>query len=226
MLRILAATSVIHLLLYTLVERQAEATELSLQIVVAAGDHTRIDVPVSISLAETTPLPATFRLWELRDGSKIPVPVQLESGEPDHLWWIMTGETLANTARTYLFEAGAPPVQTAPLIRVQESGEHLEITRGSARLLRYNTAATPLPAGADPKYKRGGYINPVWTPSGQVVTDRAENYLHQLGVWLAFVGTQFEGRAPNFWDLLNGQATVQYAGTQHKKSPRSGQTMR
>ena len=218
MTRILATITATLLLLSAFGPGPAAATELPLKIVVATGEHARVEVPVSISLAEVTALPSLLRLWELRDGRKVPVATQQERGKPVHLWWIMTGETLANTQRTYLLEAGAPSAQTTPLMRVRESEDHLEMMRGKTRLLRYNTAATPLPPGADPKYKRSGYINPVWTASGQVVTDRAENYLHQLGVWLAYVGTQYEGRAPNFWDLLNGKATVQYAETQSKSS--------
>ena len=218
MTRMRVTTPAMLLLLSTFVARPVSATELPLKIIVAAGTHSRVDVPVSISISENTPLPARIRLWELRNGVKVAVPAQRDRGKTAHLWWILTGETRADTQRTYLLEAGAPAAHTAPLIHVRESNDHLEIVRGTARLLRYNTTATPLPPGADPKYKRSGYINPVWTPSGQVVTDRAENYLHQLGVWLAYVGTRFEGRAPNFWDLLNGKATVQYTGTQHKTS--------
>ena len=218
MIRISIAGAAVGLFVLAFSDELARAADLPLRITVEAGEHARIDSPVSVSLKELNRLPAKFRLSEIRDGKMVPVPFQLDAGHPPRLWWIMDGKTPAQIRRTYVFEEGPSRAQPAVVIRVHESKKYLEIARGESRLLRYNSAPPPLPSGADPKYTRSGYINPVWTPRGQVVTDRAQNYLHQLGVWLAYVGTQFEGRTPNFWDLLNGKATVQYAGTQHKTS--------
>ena len=187
-----------------------------MKVIAEAGEHARLDTPVSISLDWLEDPVASARVVEIKDGERTPVPSQLDSGDPPRLWWILHGESPAGGKRIYEIQEG--PGEDAQNMEVVQTDEALEIKRGDAKVLRYNTAITPLPPDADPKYKRSGYINPAWSPSGQVVTDRAKDYLHQLGIWLAFTQTTFEGRTPNFWDLLNGKAAIQFGGMEEMTS--------
>ena len=144
------------------------------------------------------------------------VPLQVEPCNPIELWWILHGATPAQEKRTFVLES--KPGVKGPNTEVDRNEEFLDVKRGDANVLRYNVAITPLPPDAHPNYKRSGYINPVWTPKGEVTTDRARDYLHQIGIWLAYTQTTFEGRTPNFWDLLSGNATIQFAGLESTTS--------
>lgn len=196
---------------------QVAPTTFPIKIVVPAAEHDRGDAVVSIALEGSGDLQASLQLVEMQNGERKTIPSQWDVQDSPQLWWIMSGNTPAGAERHYLLEKVARRQSPEIMVRINETESFLEVTRSGAKVLRYNTAVTPLPPDADPKYKRSGFIHPVWTPSGEIVTDRAKDYLHQLGVWLAYVGTSFEGRAPNFWDLLNGHATVQYAETQHRR---------
>ncbi len=213
---ILSALTGLCLLLALPDDMRAEATKLPVRLAVKPSKSARKDVPVSIALDGLYERRAKLQLSEIRGNKKKAIPSQWDATGPHKLWWIMDGKTPAGEERRYVLETVADHEPAVSTMSVDRTDAYLEIRRRDTKILRYNTNVTPLPPGADPKYKRSGYINPVWTPSGQVVTDRAKNYLHQLGVWLAYVGTSFEGRAPNFWDLLNGRATVRFSGMQHK----------
>lgn len=213
---VLLALAGLCLLLVLPDDMRAEATKLPVRIVVTPSKSARKDVPVSIVLDGLHERRGKLRLFEIRGNKRKAISSQWDTIGPHRLWWIMDGDTPRGAERRYVLEMVADREPAASTMRVDRTEAYLEIRRGDTKILRYNTKVTPLPPAADPKYKRSGYINPVWTPSGQVVTDRAKNYLHQLGVWLAYVGTSFEGRAPNFWDLLNGRATVQFSKMHHR----------
>jgi hypothetical protein len=60
-------------------------------------------------------------------------------------------------------------------------------------------------------YKRGGYLQALLTPGGLTVTDDfPANHLHHHGVWTPWTKTQFEGRAPDFWNMGAKKGTVEF----------------
>ncbi|HXJ73483.1 MAG TPA: PmoA family protein [Candidatus Dormibacteraeota bacterium] len=81
-------------------------------------------------------------------------------------------------------------------------------------LLEYQAEAGPLPrADIKPIFKRGGYLHPIRTLSGRLVTDDyAPNHLHHHGVWWAWTKTKFDGREPDFWNMGEAKGRVEYLG--------------
>lgn len=65
-----------------------------------------------------------------------------------------------------------------------------------------------------PVYLRSGYIHPVRTPSGIMITDDypEEAHTHHHGIWFPWTKTQFEGRTPDFWNMGNGTGRVENTG--------------
>jgi len=62
-------------------------------------------------------------------------------------------------------------------------------------------------------FRRGGYLHPIRTPSGKVVTDDfPSNHVHHHGVWWAWTKTEFDGRAPDFWNMGDGKGRVDFVG--------------
>lgn len=81
----------------------------------------------------------------------------------------------------------------------------------SAECLGYPLDPKALPRpGIDPVYGRAGYLHPLVTPSGAVVTDDyPANHLHHHGFWMAWRETRFQGRKPNFWEMGAKSGTVE-----------------
>jgi len=86
------------------------------------------------------------------------------------------------------------------------------------------TAASPLPLidyqaepGALPRdnikssFERGGYLHPIRTLTGKVVTDDfPPNHIHHHGVWWAWTSSEFDGRKPDFWNMGDGKGRVEF----------------
>lgn len=112
---------------------------------------------------------------------------------------------------TFLF-AVTPPASAQ--LRCLESKAAIEIHHGDDLVLRYNKAPTEDAAKNDPTYTRTGYIHPLCSPSGKVITgDYAPDHPHQHGLFFAWTKTAFEERAPEFWNQKQGSGRVSYVKT-------------
>jgi hypothetical protein len=153
------------------------------------------------------------RLIETTGGKEAPVTSQVADGAPARLWWIVRGELSAGAMRTYRVDRGESAPADRRVTVDTSQPECVTIRIGDARVLQYNIAHVMPPAGIDPRYGRSGHIHPAWTPSGAVVTDEfPPDHAHQSGLFLAFVKTAFEGRTPDFWNLLGGTGRVRSKG--------------
>ena len=78
----------------------------------------------------------------------------------------------------------------------------------------YN-AAPDLPAGLPEHYRRSGYLHPVYTPNGTVVTDGfPAGYAHQHGVFTAWTNNRFRGQKVDFWNTHQGTGAVAHQSTE------------
>lgn len=83
----------------------------------------------------------------------------------------------------------------------KETDDHIVVTRNGHHVLRYNKTIK-VPAGVDAKYERSGFIHPITTPSGRVLTDGypLPHHSHQNGMFFAWRSATFEGEKLNFWE--------------------------
>lgn len=86
-------------------------------------------------------------------------------------------------------------------------------------LLCYQYKTVYPPAGQDTNYKRSGFIHPVYTPHGQVLTRiQPPDHYHHYGIWNPWTHTLFEQDTVDFWNLKQRQGTVRFARFISKKS--------
>jgi len=70
-----------------------------------------------------------------------------------------------------------------------------------------------LPPGIKPVYMRGGFIHPVLTPAGDIISGSfAPDHAHHHGIWTAWSHTLFQGRKPDFWNVHEATGRVDYVG--------------
>ncbi len=101
--------------------------------------------------------------------------------------------------------------QVSGVVAKEQPGR-LSITAADRPALAYRTDKEELPrAGIDPKYKRAGYIHPLLSPAGHIVTgDYPANHIHHHGIWSPWTKTKFQGRAPDFWNMQDRTGTVEF----------------
>lgn len=154
-------------------------------------------------------LPAGFQsavepLELLVQNTRLPVQVN-----PLRQAWVVlpeikAGRPLEGTLTEVVRQVDRPPAEA------RRVGKRLELRLPERAVASYQMEAGELPRADIPeKFRRGGYLHPLLTPSGRQVTDDyPANHLHHHGVWSPWTKTKFEGREPDFWNMgdLKGRA--------------------
>jgi hypothetical protein len=183
------------------------------KITVHAGHYASLDTPVSLDLSG---VPFGFpgeelSLVEIKGTQRVPVQVQFELGSPPRLWWILSGETPAGGKRIYELSRNPASVDGQSNIEVTKDDSVLLLRKGNQQILQYNHAIVPAPEGQSKLYDRGGFIHPLWSPSGSVLTNiHPEDHYHHVGIWMPWTKTKFEDKEVDFWNLNKGQGTVRF----------------
>ncbi|MHC4693400.1 MAG: DUF6807 family protein [Planctomycetota bacterium] len=210
----LAISMFIFILLTALTNQSFAAAEPLATITVEAGKHTRIDTPVSISLGEIPigRITGAIGLVEVKPLRSMPVATQIEPGDSPRLWWILSGRTPAGSKRTYKLMKGlVKPLVVEETVEVSKDDSVLQIGKGDTKFLQYNHAPVPPPEGKNPLYTRSGFIHPLWSPTGDVLTEiHPADHIHHVGIWMPWTKTKFEGKEVDFWNLAGGTGTVRF----------------
>jgi hypothetical protein len=108
-------------------------------------------------------------------------------------------------------------------VRLTEQAKTISIQRGDKIVLVYNKQSPPVPAGLDPRYNRSGFLHPVASPSGRVVTATfPKDHPHQHGIFSAWVNTTFDRRKIDFWNLVGGTGRVVHEKVVSTSDDKSG----
>ena len=100
---------------------------------------------------------------------------------------------------------------SAQEIRVVESEKEIVIFRGNTDILTYHKTEVPPPEGAKETYRRSGFIHPLKSPQGGIVTGiHPSDHLHHLGLWHAWVKTKHGKDQPDFWNLGKESGRVRF----------------
>lgn len=152
----------------------------------------------------TFPLGSRAGYWEAEDSLGRVVPVQVSSGGQALL---VLSDLRADERRELILRRVEEEEHGVRAIREG----HLAMFQISDRLaVAYHMEKGPMPrADIDPIYHRAGYLHPVYTPSGRLVTDDyPPNHIHHHGIWAAWTRTRFQGRTPDFWNMGSGTGRV------------------
>ena len=181
---------------------------------VFAGDADRLDCPVGISLDQINYNRdgGTLSVLEIAGDSEVPISCQLETGHSTRLWIILSGETPKGSRRNFILRQNDQPKGTVPL-KLQKRHGQLRLSSLERPVLDYQFETMYPPEGIDPLFKRSGFIHPLWSPEGQVLSRvQPPDHYHHYGIWGPWTKTHIKGREVDFWNLLRGHGTVQFSG--------------
>ena len=170
--------------------------------------------PVSVSLEglDYNTDKGALRLFELKGKTRTEVPCQYEPGNSPRLWWITDSDNIQNTDRRYILVKDSTYV-AKNVITTELNSRLLVIKNSNQKVIQYNIAENFPPDTISELYKRSGFIHPLWSPSGNVLTRiNAPDHWHHMGIWNPWTKTHFEGHSTDFWNLMEGQGTVRFAG--------------
>ncbi|MGI9542734.1 MAG: DUF6807 family protein, partial [Cyclobacteriaceae bacterium] len=183
------------------------------KITVNSGPYDRENSIVSIHL-ENYHLKledGEFALFEVSGKQTKPVAAQLDLSKGVLLWWVMDGKTKAKTKRTYELRQQKKPELTEPKVKIVKDDKVLKVQVNGKNAIQYNFATVMPPEGVAPIYQRSGFIHPLWSPKGEVLTRiQPPDHYHHVGLWNPWTHTEYAGREIDFWNLVKAQGTVKF----------------
>jgi hypothetical protein len=186
-------------------------TEL-VKITVHAGDFERANTlvyadldGVTLDIANTRPI-----LFEIRNGEEIPVDAQVDMDNGPKIWWFLKEKLAVGSSREFVLRSLSPiENETDNGIEVINDNGNLIVKSGGKNVLQYNFKEAPLPEDVSGIYNRAGYIHPLWSPSGEVLTRiQPPDHYHHVGIWNPWTQTEFKGHVIDFWNLNKAEGTV------------------
>jgi hypothetical protein len=94
-------------------------------------------------------------------------------------------------------------------LSLEETESDVTIRQSGKLILSYRKVAPEVPHGMDPVYSRSGFLHPVASPAGRVVTEMYPfDHAHQDGIFTAWVKTTWHDREIDFWNLAGGTGRV------------------
>jgi hypothetical protein len=177
-----------------------------------------IAVPAEVDLDAITFIPdSALELWKVQGDKVIPWPFQIDQGPHRTLHWIVYPQ-LGKKAIFELEKISSghshfkqETFHADSMRAIAKDGE-LTIFNGDRHLLQYVYKTVYPPAGIDTAYKRSGFIHPLWSPNGQVLTRiQAPDHYHHYGVWDPWTHVLYKGDTVDFWNLKDRKGTVRFA---------------
>ena len=170
----------------------ARAVARDYRVTVAPADADRLAQVVRFDLPADAPTNPV-----LRSATGATLPVQVDGRKAT---FVLAAQR-AGESSTFTLAAG----NSAPAAGVDLKTEktHLVVAVGGAAVFAYQMDKDALPRpNIDPKFKRAGYLHPVYAPSGKVISDDyPQQHIHHHGIWAPWTNTEFQGRKPDFWNM-------------------------
>ena len=169
---------------------------------VDAGDFDRAGSVVSFHL----PYDLEEGLYAMSGNGSDTVIVQVDA---ENRGWFILDEMAAGDYRTYTYHADAN-IGADDEVTYDMGSRTISYQVDNRPVLSYYHSENEPPDVLDDRYRRGGYIHPVYSPSGVLLTNHLnpDQHPHHSGIWSAWTNTRFEGRTPDFWNVHNNTGRV------------------
>lgn len=214
---ILARTLFCFSILFLVVDTKAQENRFT----ITTGDHSLLPIPVRISIDNISANndSISIKAYQYVSEKRILLKSQLQQGDKSVLWLVPNATIPRKSSAQFALEItdGKSIAEENALISVDSKDIH--IMAGTKSVFDYRHAFQEAPNSADPLYGKSGFIHPLYSPSGNVLTRiQPGDHFHHYGIWNPWTKTKVEGKETDFWNLLLGEGTVRFAGLIAKTS--------
>ena len=171
-------------------------------------------IPVKINLDSLTfAVEDSLQLYEIKEGHRNRVSFQVYENEGRELYWQLSDKDSGEDLRIFELWEEAPVRRVKPVLKAVDDGESLTYRLKGNPLLTYRYALLYPPRGVDTVFKRGGFIHPLRTIKGQVLTRiQPSDHYHHYGLWNPWTKVEYRGEIIDFWNLQKKEGTVRFGG--------------
>ncbi|MEX0331161.1 MAG: DUF6807 family protein [Puniceicoccaceae bacterium] len=86
-------------------------------------------------------------------------------------------------------------------VTIEQNEDGIHVSASGQPVLNFQLKKIPPPEGMEAYYAGSGFIHPLWSPSGRILTDPFPvGHAHQHGIFSAWTRTTFHGERVDFWN--------------------------
>jgi hypothetical protein len=112
----------------------------------------------------------------------------------------------------FIFQANSQKVT------LQESSKGMDFLLDGKLVLSYQMTKEPVPTGIKEAYSKSGFIHPIQSPSGQILSRiQPEDHYHHYGIWGPYTRATIGGKEVDFWNLGDEKGRVDFSHVLSKK---------
>ena len=178
------------------------AQKITLEI--KAGKYDRIKTPVFVQLKKPLNALKQYELVNKKTGQVIPAQIR----DSITLVFIQEKTIRAGSSVNYILQPAKSQNKKSP-ITVANRDNGLEVSIKNKPVLFYHTKEAIPPADSPAYYKRSGFIHPLYSPNGKILTDDFPvDHTHQHGIFMAWTNTTFRKSFIDFWNQHLKKGTI------------------
>ena len=103
-------------------------------------------------------------------------------------------------------------------VTLQESPKGMDFLLDGKLVLSYQMTKEPVPTGIKEAYSKSGFIHPIQSPSGQILSRiQPEDHYHHYGIWGPYARATIGGKEVDFWNLGDEKGRVDFSHVLSKK---------
>ena len=179
------------------------ANESFVDIEIQAGSVDRTESLICFAIPETMIYYKYFAVENRSLGTEVPV-----QRIDEQLCFILDQALEAGNNRKYRLK----PIRGRHAVTASatKSQDEIQLSLSGNEVLSYSLTERNAPKQAE-YYKRNGFIHPLRTPSGKILTDDFPvGHTHQHALFFAWVNTTFKGEKVDFWNQQQETGTVKH----------------
>ena len=109
-------------------------------------------------------------------------------------------------------------VSISQQVSLKDTSTGIDFYIDNQRVLTYQTAKLPVPDGVKEAFSKSGFIHPITSPSGQVLSRvQPKDHYHHYGIWGPWTRATINGREVDFWNLGDEKGRVDFSHVISKK---------
>ena len=113
---------------------------------------------------------------------------------------------------------GFSTISFSQKVDLKDTSTGIDFLIDNQRVLTYQTAKEPVPQGVKEAFSKSGFIHPITSPSGQVLSRiQPTDHYHHYGIWGPWTRATISGREVDFWNLGDEKGRVDFAKVLSKK---------
>ncbi|MBT3243606.1 MAG: PmoA family protein [Bacteroidetes bacterium] len=171
------------------------------------------EIPVQIKLKPGIVQQGMYAtLFETFQFDAVEIPCQVSHGENDLLSWVYTSNGDKGSERAFHLHLNSSlEKQKSVSLEASINDSSYLIKKNEKPLLAYRHALLSPPAGQTENMARSGFIHPLFSPSGEVMTQvQPADHLHHVGIWNPWTKVSWKGVHTDFWNLGLETGTVRF----------------